>query len=201
MNTIIVFALLVVVALVSYASCETSYAQAITDANLKNVILSKHNSFRAAVKIPTKMTWDDKLANDLQGYYAKKVAAAKDGLTHSNLPHGENIYASTSPVWSFDGAHAVDNWGSEKAHYKYDKFVLKTGSNEEWCNQKSPTTCGHYTQIVWEKSVKIGCIKALAAKSVFKYYMICAYSPPGNISPWGCDIKKKSLCDYPYVKR
>jgi pathogenesis-related protein 1 len=202
MNTIIVFALLVVVSLVGYASCETSYAQAITDANLKNVILNKHNQYRAAVKIPTKMTWDDGLANKLQSYYAKKVGSAKNGLDHSGLPNqGENIYASTSPAWSFDGAHAVDDWASEKGHYKYDKFAVKTGSNEEWCNQKSPTSCGHYTQIVWEKTVKVGCIKALAAKSEFKYYMICAYSPSGNVNAAGCEPKKKATCYYPYVKR
>ncbi len=41
--------------------------------------------------------------------------------------------------------------------------------------------CGHYTQIVWKNTERIGCGKATARRDgIFKVYWVCQYDPSGN---------------------
>ena len=41
--------------------------------------------------------------------------------------------------------------------------------------------CGHYTQIVWKNTERIGCGKATSRQNgLFTVYWVCQYDPSGN---------------------
>jgi len=74
---------------------------------------------------------------------------------------------------------AVDAWASEAFYYDYDTNKAK----------KEGKIVGHYTQIVWADSTKVGCGKAISktytffngVKDVYFEWVVCRYSTPGNI--------------------
>ncbi|KAJ8769762.1 hypothetical protein K2173_007622 [Erythroxylum novogranatense] len=86
-------------------------------------------------------------------------------LVHStNRPCGENLAMSTGDL---SGAEAVKLWVDEKPFYDY-------GSNS--CAEGQ--VCGHYTQVVWKNSVRIGCAKVRCGNG--GTFIGCNYDPPGN---------------------
>ena len=78
---------------------------------------------------------------------------------------GENIYATTADTVA--PTAAVASWMAEAAMYDYASGDI--------------TTAGHYTQIVWRASVRIGC--AIVDCPNLKYHdtVLCDYAPGGNI--------------------
>jgi pathogenesis-related protein 1 len=84
------------------------------------------------------------------------------GLQHaSGTGYGENLAAGSN----VGAQRAVDMWANEKSNYVYSPdYVFENGT-------------GHYTQIVWRTSVRIGCASAsCGGRSV----VVCRYDPPGN---------------------
>ena len=75
--------------------------------------------------------------------------------------YGENGAGSFGPP---DAQNIVDRWASELANYDYDTNTC-TG------------VCGHYTQIVWATSLRLGCGSANCSNN---YVVYCNYGPPGN---------------------
>jgi pathogenesis-related protein 1 len=196
-------ALLVVVVIVVLVSVVQCQVTRFTNSVEKQNIIDRHNLYRTQVKIPTKLVWDENLATSIANHYSK-IATTFSGsmLPHSKIAkQGENIYAASAQSWGFDGVRATDSWASEKNYYTYGKFAVQSGSNAEWCNRNAPVSCGHYTQIVWENTTRVGCIKVLVPRASFKYHTICAYSPSGNVNGAGCTPSNKSTCYYPYIKR
>ena len=103
------------------------------------------------------------------------AAFAKEGADRCIFSHrqqsqyGENLHASTNESTPTE---VVDGWDSEKKDYTYATDACRA-------------VCGHYTQVVWRTSVKIGCATALCTtNSPFGngpwYLSVCNYSPPGN---------------------
>jgi hypothetical protein len=137
-------------------------------------ITQAHNDARAAVDPPASapmppLAWDADLAAIAQGYAEKCV------FEHSGAPNlGENLYAntgSTTPV------EVVAGWVSEVADYDY-----ATNS----CDPNSKFGCGHYTQVVWADSLRLGCgVASCTTNSPFGssetwQNWVCNYDPPGN---------------------
>jgi pathogenesis-related protein 1 len=86
---------------------------------------------------------------------------------------GENIAAFSSSL-SNAPLHAVELWAGEADDYDY-------ASND--CSG----VCGHYTQIVWRWSQRLGCGVAVCttgspwgSASPNWTYVVCNYDPPGN---------------------
>ncbi|GER31022.1 CAP (Cysteine-rich secretory proteins [Striga asiatica] len=108
--------------------------------------------------------WDRKLAR-----YAKSYANRRRrdcALEHSGGPYGENIFWGSGRGWG--PAQAAAAWVAERREYNY------------WANSCADgRECGHYTQIVWRDTKRIGCAKVVCDddKGVF---MTCNYDPPGN---------------------
>lgn len=128
-----------------------------------------HNAARAAVDPPAAtpippLAWSGEVAAAAQAY--------ADGCVfeHSGSGYGENLYATTS---SATPAKVVTSWVSEKADYDY-------------ASDDCSDTCGHYTQVVWAESRRLGCGVANCTEgSPFDgggawQIWVCNYDPPGN---------------------
>ncbi|CAG0891560.1 unnamed protein product [Darwinula stevensoni] len=138
-------------------------------------ILSYHNYYRSSVKPQAsnmlRMTWMDDAAKA-----AQKWAESCQLLTHDSIKGrwtrqfgscGQNIFISTHKVpWVF----AVKTWFLEKQNFTY-------GSPDN----ELPLV-GHYTQLAWASSHRLGCGVAKCnhgSKGYFNY--VCNYCPIGNI--------------------
>ena len=127
----------------------------------KTQLLTVHNDYRQAQGAPD-LVWSDDLAETAQEW-ADEIAK-RDQLVHSNFEFGENIFvASYTP----SAKEVVDLWAAEQQYY-----------NGEAINRQNYTLVGHYTQIIWAKTVSVGCAKAVSKSG--NEYWVCEYDPPGN---------------------
>ncbi|KAK1558407.1 hypothetical protein Q3G72_001967 [Acer saccharum] len=123
--------------------------------------LNAHNAARSQVGVGP-VTWDEQVAA-----YARNYANQHKGdcrLVHSGGPYGENLAGSSGDL---SDTRAVQLWVSEKADYNYNSNSCAPGK-----------VCGHYTQVVWRNSVRIGCAKVRC--STGGTFITCNYAPPGN---------------------
>lgn len=77
---------------------------------------------------------------------------------------GENIYATTGTATPAD---AVTLWMAEASSYDYASGDFGTA--------------GHYTQVVWRASVRIGCAIVDCPSIQYHDNVLCDYAPGGNI--------------------
>ncbi|XOF34839.1 MAG: CAP domain-containing protein [Candidatus Electrothrix sp. YB6] len=126
--------------------------------------VAAHNKWRAEVGVPP-VTWDPQLAREAQEWADKLLRL--DVMKHSTYEErhgtGENIFWASSP---HTPAHVVDSWGNEKQYYDY-------GGN--CCS----LVCGHYTQVVWKETQRIG---GGVARDEDDVYWVCRYDPAGNMN-------------------
>jgi hypothetical protein len=110
---------------------------------------------------------------------ASTAAFAKAGADRCQFQHrmqnqyGENLAASTNQRTPTD---VVRSWDNERADYTYASNACAPGKQ-----------CGHYTQLVWRTSLKIGCATTrCTTNSPFGngtwFLTACNYSPPGNFN-------------------
>lgn len=121
--------------------------------------VSAHNAARQAVGVGP-IQWDAGLAAYAQSYADQRRGDCK--LIHSGGPYGENLAWGSSDL---SGVSAVNMWVNEKANYNYPSNT---------CNGD----CGHYTQVVWRNSVRLGCGKAKCNNG--GTIISCNYDPRGN---------------------
>jgi uncharacterized protein YkwD len=76
---------------------------------------------------------------------------------------GENIFASTGAA---EPARAVASWMNEASSYNYANPVAGEA--------------GHYTQVVWRASVRIGCALVNCPNLQYPNTILCDYAPGGN---------------------
>ncbi|KAK7213849.1 hypothetical protein V2G26_021027 [Clonostachys chloroleuca] len=130
--------------------------------------LSLHNKFRAEKSIPA-LKWDAGLhASALK--YAKKLAAKNGGLEHSQS--GENL--SKAPKSNTPLATGTSYWTNEKKNYHGEKIP-----------QGNFASYGHYTQVMWKNTKKVGIASPRGANGYD--YIVAHYSPAGNVvgqKPW-----------------
>ena len=181
-------------------------------------IVARHNYYRSLVSVP-ELTWDNELAAHAQTWadYLAENYTNDDELNHK-LPHakyyqtdkhssdvwmeGENIanstkhigYVAPKPIDTeleyvyhakngeqelLDVNGSVDAWASEAYYYDYKTNETNTTGK----------IVGHYTQVVWKDTTKVGCGKAISkkytffnnSKDVYYEWVVCRYSTPGNI--------------------
>ncbi|ONH90730.1 hypothetical protein PRUPE_8G071800 [Prunus persica] len=85
-------------------------------------------------------------------------------LVHSSGPYGKNIATSSRDL---SAMAAVNMFVSKKSSYHYNSNSCAPGK-----------VCGHYTQVVWRNSVRLGCAKARYNNG--STFIGCNYDPPGN---------------------
>ncbi|KAI3513948.1 hypothetical protein L1887_12194 [Cichorium endivia] len=125
--------------------------------------MTQQNRARAAIRMPP-LSWDPRLARYATMYARQRRQDCL--LKHSNGPYGENIFWGSGSRWS--PSQAAATWVSEGRWYNHQLNSCNGGRE-----------CGHYTQIVWKRSRRIGCarVTCFGGRGVF---MICNYDPPGN---------------------
>ncbi|CAN6450209.1 unnamed protein product [Victoria cruziana] len=134
-----------------------------SDEGLRTEFLVPQNAARATVgELP--LVWDGRLAQYAESYANRRRADCD--LRHSDGPYGENIFWGSGSDWT--PADAVRDWVSEARNYDHHTNSCARG-----------TKCGHYTQIVWRLTTRVGCAKVMCdgGGGVF---MTCNYDPPGN---------------------
>lgn len=136
----------------------TAEAQAMVDA---------HNAVRAQVGVGP-VAWDATLADFAQRYVA--TLARSCALRHSaGSGYGENLAAWTQHA---PPTKAVDLWAGEKADYRGAGGPMRGADME----------AGHYTQVVWRGTTRIGCGRTTCSKDGFDWTLVsCNYSPAGNV--------------------
>jgi pathogenesis-related protein 1 len=144
----------------------------------------RHNELRAEVDtdepIPP-LQWDDEIAVLAQEW--ADTLAEDCGFEHSMRPGlGENLAKfGSSQQGSEDraGIEAVDNWYFEElACYEYGTF-RGTDSCSSECDDFGG--CGHYTQVVWRETERVGCGVSSCQDGQFYWDIyVCNYDPPGN---------------------
>jgi hypothetical protein len=131
-------------------------------------ILAAHNKYRTEVGVPP-LKWSIYLANRAQAY--ANYLASKLLFEHSKVKgEGENLWRGTSHRFSF--TQMIDSFGREKQYFKYGVFpnVSNTGN---WIH------VGHYTQVVWRNTRRVGCAGTDGRDGYYR--LVCRYYPAGNI--------------------
>ncbi|MEM9327541.1 MAG: pathogenesis-related family 1 protein [Bacteroidota bacterium] len=125
-------------------------------------IVDRHNYWRAEVNVDP-IEWSDEMA-EVAAKWARELK--KDGCAfyHSDYGFGENLWKGTTGYYSIE--EAIDSWASEKADYNYSSNKCRRGK-----------VCGHYTQIVWANTQKVGCAQVTCDGYTI---WVCEYDPPGN---------------------
>jgi len=140
--------------------------------------IAAHNKWRAEVGVKEKLSYSSALAISAQNWADNLKLTNHCQMRHSinKGKYGENIFWASALNWS-DGrnelqkvspAQVVNSWGSEKADYNY--------ANNSCTPNK---TCGHYTQVVWRNTKKVGCAMAVC-KDTQQQVWVCQYQPAGN---------------------
>mmetsp|Transcript_6069 Transcript_6069/g.37625 ORF Transcript_6069/g.37625 Transcript_6069/m.37625 type:complete len:98 (+) Transcript_6069:700-993(+) len=68
-------------------------------------------------------------------------------------------------------------WGSTMTFDRAVELWYNTGSNYNY-NSNSMGRSGHFTQVVWESSERVGCG---IAQCSFGQLVVCQYEPSGNV--------------------
>jgi uncharacterized protein YkwD len=137
----------------------------VIDTATRSSILKEHNKERQLLNIPD-LLWSNELA-EYAAEWALQLAEVDAGIHHRDPDDfGENIsWFSAAPN---DFSRGVTLWNEEKIDYKYKAI------GNDWAKT------GHYTQVIWKNTERVGCGCALGASGTF--FFVCNYDPPGNYS-------------------
>ena len=132
-----------------------------TARGLRDDMIAAHNEVRRSSGVPP-ITWSDDLAQEARKW-AEHLIASGQFSHRPNNNYGENLY-------EMDGGTAtpsdvVEAWASERRYYNHARNT---------CSGR----CGHYTQVVWRDTTRIGCG---VARDRRREVWVCNYEPPGNI--------------------
>jgi hypothetical protein len=143
-------------------------------------ITRAHNVVRAMTSPCTPLPplqWDPQLAATAAAWVAMcRDQDAPAGLIDHNpnrsqgAPYyvGENVFGAGGAPGAGTAQQAVKLWADEGAKYNY-------------ANNTCNGVCGHYTQIVWRDTRKIGCAIGDCPNLQFRTSLVCDYGPGGNI--------------------
>ncbi|XP_017378064.1 peptidase inhibitor 16 isoform X2 [Cebus imitator] len=139
----------------------------------KHLMVELHNLYRAQTSPPASdmlhMRWDEELATFAKAYARQCVW----GHNKERGRRGENLFAITDE--GMDVPLAMEEWYHEREHYNLSAATCSPGQ-----------MCGHYTQVVWAKTERIGCgshfcEKLQGVEETNIQLLVCNYEPPGNV--------------------
>ena len=138
-------------------------------------ILTAHNRVRARLRL-SPLTWSSSLSQYSTQWANQLKRSNGCQMRHrSNSNFGENLFWASPYRWSdgtteiqkINSAFVVNEWAKEAKYYHYRSNSCQPGQQ-----------CGHYTQMVWKSSKKVGCGFAVCPDK--SQVWVCSYDPPGN---------------------
>mmetsp|Transcript_2494 Transcript_2494/g.7505 ORF Transcript_2494/g.7505 Transcript_2494/m.7505 type:complete len:164 (-) Transcript_2494:635-1126(-) len=129
----------------------------IPNGRVQREIVARHNKMRARYGAP-KLTWSGTIAKTAYSF-TQRCSFGHDTGTLLALRYGENLTAGTR-----NWATSINLWLNEAPLYNFKNPGF------------SPST-GHFTQVVWKGTKKVGCAMSWCNNSPI---WSCRYSPPGN---------------------
>jgi uncharacterized protein YkwD len=136
-----------------------SSSRTMTAVSFATEMLTTHNKIRAEAGLPP-LQWSIELAAYSQKW-ADSLIAKNKAAHNPRSAYGENILVTglgSTP------SMVVTEWASESQDYTY---------RSNTCSRD----CGHYTQLVWRSTRKVGCARAFNGQ---REIWVCSYDPPGN---------------------
>ena len=136
------------------------------------LLLGAHNRERAAIDLPP-MHWDAALARDARIWADHMAATGRfdhyENISTQDDAQGENLWMGT--MGAYDVETMVSHWAEEKKDFVPGVFPhnSRTGHLED---------VGHYTQIVWRNTGRVGCAIADDGEDEF---LVCRYAEGGNV--------------------
>lgn len=129
-------------------------------------LLESHNRYRDLHQAAP-LTYDKDLAKAAQKW--AEAIAKKDKLEHDPKCQADRIGENVAMKYSsertdFPGSEFTDYWYSEIADYDF--------------NVENQINCGHFTQVVWKASEKVGFGRAVSSSG--RVYVVGRYNPGGN---------------------
>ncbi|NWW97359.1 GRPL2 protein, partial [Caloenas nicobarica] len=147
----------------------------ITDKKFIEQCVSTHNKLRSGVQPPASnmryMTWDAALARTARAWGKKCTVQHNTYLDKKHQCHpnftsvGETLWLGNRKI--FHVANAIKLFYDEVKYYNFS-------------TQKCSKVCGHYFQVVWDISYKVGCAATLCKEVLGirdAVIFICNYSP------------------------
>ena len=145
-------------------------ASATYDSSFRTRLLAEHNLARAAFGAPP-LQWDNALEAQAAHYAAYLVR--HHVFAHSSPrergPTGENLWMGTHAAFTVESM--FNGWEAESSRFEPGIFPSVSRSGN-WHD------VGHYTQIVWPQTRRVGC--AIATSTSYDY-LVCRYWPAGNV--------------------
>ena len=129
--------------------------------SLPREIVAAHNFERKRVGAPA-LVWSERLAAYAQ-QWADTLLSQRRFHHRPNHVYGENLYEISGAPAS--ASEVVRAWADEGRDFNYRANACRG-------------MCGHYTQIVWRDTRRVGC--AVARNSIQEIW-VCNYDPPGNV--------------------
>lgn len=146
------------------------------DGLLREVVLGMHNEERESLGL-SPLAWDSALAADA-ARYAQQMARTNifrhSPRTGRALPSGENLWMGSRGLYDYEVM--VGSFLDEKRYFRRGGKLPDVSSTGRW------EDVGHYTQIIWRGTRKVGC--ALAEGQSYDY-LVCRYYPAGNMFGMG----------------
>ena len=166
-----------------------------------NATLLEHNMVRAKHRAP-ELTLDSQLSNGAQAW-------AEHLLSTGNLEHDDNRGDVGENLYYFKGSlPPTPPWTPQQIAYLQQHYPniplpedltgkgLASDSVNAWYNEVknysylttksiNGNAIGHFTQVVWKASLKLGCGAAWKVvqqngSDAVEVYAVCRYSPKGN---------------------
>jgi hypothetical protein len=139
--------------------------------SLDQRLLAAHNRERSAAGIPA-LAWDPVLAAEAASW--GEELAAQGAFEHSDDlegddPQGENLWAGTRGAYSPE--EMVGGWIEEKKVFRPGRFPQNSATGDF-------ADVGHYTQLMWRESDRVGCALADGAE---EEVLVCRYRTAGNV--------------------
>jgi hypothetical protein len=156
-------------AVIIFGSAANAESPHLSAANFAARILAVHNAERAAHG-EAPLTWDPSLEAGAASYAAGLAftGAFQHSDRHARPGIGENLWEGSRGYYSLE--QMIGGWASEKRVFVPGIFpaVSRTGNWED---------VGHYTQMVWPTTTRVGCALASGRNDV----LVCRYASAGNI--------------------